>query len=296
MTATVPVTAALLQRGGLPLPIGDVPAHVVPAVVVGTPGAHPADLVQVLLRRGAGPPLAIRALREVTRAADPVQWFQARLPALEPDSAAEYRIEWSRAGRRIATLPADGSWLRLLGVDRADDGLPPATSAASEWPSTPRFGYGLEFFAALTVNLAAEVVGATAEGYRINFYVEKGHVRGPRIDAVVEPRGGDWMCIRPDGIGAVDIRITYRTHDGAVILERAGGVFDLGPDGYAMVAGGRFEGAPPFYAAPTWSTAHPDWSWLNRKQGVGFGRVVMSKLQVQCDIYISDVGGRAPGA
>ena len=73
-------------------------------------------------------------------------------------------------------------------------------------------------------------------------------------------------------------------------------MFDLGPDGYAMVTAGRYEGAPPFYATPTWSTAHPDWAWLNRKQGIGFGRVELSRLQVQCDIYLPEVDGRATGA
>ena len=163
------------------------------------------------------------------------------------------------------------------------------------WPSRPRFAYGLEFFAALTVNLRAEILGATPEGYRINFFVKDGRVRGPGIDAVIEPGGGDWMCIREDGIGAVNIKITYRTSEGALILEQAGGVFDTGSDGYAKVSSGRFEGSPPFYATPTWSTSHAHWAWLNRCQGFGIGRVVMDKFQVQCDIYIPLVKERLGG-
>jgi hypothetical protein len=97
------------------------------------------------------------------------------------------------------------------------------------------------------------------------------------------------MYVRPDGIGAVNIKITYRTSDGALILEQAGGVFDTGPDGYAQLAAGTLRGAPPFYATPTWSTAHPRWTWLNRRQGIGFGQVVLDTLQVQCDIYLPRV-------
>jgi hypothetical protein len=289
------VPPVLLSRPGLPAPSGNVAARTSPAVVVGVPRAHPADVVQVLLRRDGGPPLGIRASREPPSFNDPVQWFRAQLPVVEPGREAEYRLEWRRAGRTMAQLPTDGSWLRLLGID--DQRIATTSPAADDedWPSTPRFGYDLEFFAALTVNLHPEVLGATPDGYRINFYVETGRVIGPHIDAVVEPRGGDWMCIRPDGIGAVNIKITYRTHDDAFILEEAGGVFDLGPNGYAMVAAGRFVGAPPFYATPKWSTSHPDWTWLNRKQGIGFGRVVMSKLQVQCDIYLPDVDERDAG-
>jgi hypothetical protein len=233
------------------------------------------------------------------------------LPALDPGRWTDYRVEWLRAGQRIATLPADGSWLRLVGVPQgasAATAAPVATGATQSlpteiepkargdvWPSKPRFRYGLDFFAALTVDLRAEILGATPEGYRINFYVVRGRVLGPRIDAIVEPHGGDWMFIRPDGIGDVNIQITYRTRDGALILEQAEGVFDLGPDGYAKVAAGQFQGTPAFYATPTWSTAHPNWQWLNRCQGMGVGQVVMDKLQVQCDIYIPRIEGRIDG-
>jgi hypothetical protein len=288
---------ALLERAGLPLPNGDVPVHTVPAVVVGTPDVHPADLVQVLLRRDGGSPLAIRALRERVGFADPVNWFHTQLPELEPGREAEYRVEWTRAGRRVATMPADGSWLRLRGVGEpgavaSPEAVPPA---AAEWPSQQRFAHDLEFFATLTANLRPEVVGATPEGYRINFHIMEGRVRGPRIDAVIEPHGGDWMCIRPDGVGVLDVKFTCRTGDGARILEEAGGVIDLGSDGYARAASGRLTGAPSYYPTPRWSTAHPDWTWLTRRQGIGFGRVVMSTLQAQCDIYLPQVDERVAG-
>jgi hypothetical protein len=160
----------------------------------------------------------------------------------------------------------------------------------------PRWRYDLQFFAALTINLRAEILGETPDGYRINFFVASGRVVGPRIDAVVHRDGGDWMCIRRDGIGVIDVRTTYETSDGALILDRAGGVFDLGPDGHAKVAAGQFSGWPPFYATPTFMTAHPNWTWLNRLQGFGIGRVDLANLQVQCDIYIPQVLDRLSDA
>jgi hypothetical protein len=154
----------------------------------------------------------------------------------------------------------------------------------------------LGFFAALTADLRAEVIGVTAEGFRVNFFVKGGTVAGPGLDAIIEPEGGDWMIIRPDGIGAVNIHITYRTSDGALILEQAGGVFDLGPHGFAMAVSGAWTGSPPFYATPTWSTSDPKWQWLTRRQGFAMGRVVLEKLQVQADIYMPEVGQRLPDA
>ncbi len=156
----------------------------------------------------------------------------------------------------------------------------------------PRWAYDTTFFAALTANLRLEVIGRTPEGYRINLFIESGRVVGPRIDAVIRPDGGDWLFVRPDGIARPDIRITLETADGALLLYRADGVCDLGPDGYAKVAAGQFTGTPPFYATPTFVTAHPDWQWLNRCQGFGIGRVAMEQLQVQYDIYIPRVRDR----
>ena len=234
MTAAVPGMAALIERAGLPLPTGGVTAHTVPAVVVGTPTAHPADLVQVLLRR-AGPAIAIRALREVMRAADPVQWFRHGCR------------RWSRGGRRVprrvdprGSPDRDPAGRRVVAPAprrrRTGRRAHNPIRVVEEWPSTPRFAYGLEFFAALTVNWPPRSLGRRPRAIGSISTSKDGRVRGPHIDAVVERRGGDWMRIRPDGIGAVDIKITYRTRDGAVILEQARGVLDLGPDGYAMVA------------------------------------------------------------
>ena len=279
------MTAALIERAGFPMPIGPLPAPSAPTVVVGTPAAHPADVVQVLMRSGGSAPLVIRALRDAANTGDPAQWFRAQLPALEPDREAEYRVEWLRAGRRIATLPADGSWYHLRGA--ADEAATPSQDARA--PERPRFGYDLEFFASGTFNLRAQPIGPTPQGYRVNFAVTEGRMVGPRIDAVVEPNGGDWMRIRPDGIGEVDIKITLRTRDGAIIFEQAGGVFDTGPDGFAQMAAGTLGGVRPLYVTPTWTTAHPAWQWLNRRQGIAVGRVEMAALQVQVDIYLPTV-------
>jgi hypothetical protein len=285
----------LMERPDVRLPTGVIPVGQSPAVVVGVPMSRASDVVEVLLRRG-NMPMRLPALPDPSSAMDGVRWFRAMLPALDPGAREEYRVEWTRAGRRIAMLPADGSWYSLVGVPNDDARSAPCPAPDDNaWASQPRFSRDLEFFAALTVNLRAEILGATPEGYRINFYVKDGRVIGPRINAVVEPGGGDWMSIRPDGIGAVNIKITYRTSDGALILEQAGGVFDTGSDGYARVAAGVLTGAPPFFATPTWSTSSPAWSWLNRCQGFGIGRVVMDKLQVQCDIYLPRVGERIGG-
>lgn len=281
----------LLSRQDLPLPEGVVPAGTAPVVAIAVEPKHPSNVVLVQVRRDDGPATFLRAVPEAEPFQAGRQWYRTALPSLDEGRHADYRIELTRAGQQIARLPTDGSWLTVIGqrdaaVLSAEPGRAPSITGVAIW------GYDLSFFATLIVNLRAEILGETPEGYRVNFFVKGGRVVGPHINAVVRPEGGDWMAIRPDGIGMVDIRITYETSDGALIYEHAGGVFDLGPDGYAKVTAGQFTGSPPFYPTPSWTTAHPNWKWLNRCQGIGIGRVVLDDLQVQCDVYIPQVLGR----
>jgi len=230
---------------------------------------------------------------ESTRWQEQAQWFRAALPALARGRSLDYRLELTRAGRQLAVLPPDGSWLTVTGDPSTSPGSADRSAAQSQAMASrnglPRWAYELTFFGALTLNFRPEIIGETPEGYRINFRVESGHVVGPRIEAVVRPEGGDWMCIRRDGIGLLDVRTTYETTDGALILEKAGGLLDTGPSGYARLAAGQFTGCPPVCATLRWSTAHPAWSWLNRCQGIGMGRAVMDKLEVHVDVYIPRV-------
>ena len=282
---------SLLSRDDLPLPEGLVPAGIAPVVAVAAEPVHPSNVVLVQMRRDGGPATFLRAVPETEPFQAGRQWYRAALPSLHEGRRVDYRVELMRAGQQLARLPADGSWLTVAGQQAAatPSAKPPRAPSVA---GAPLWGYHLNFFATLIVDLRAEALGKTPEGYRVNFFVKGGRVVGPRIDAVVRPEGGDWMAIRSDGIGMVDIRITYETADGALIFEHAGGVFDLGPEGFAKVASGQLTGSPPFYATPAWSTAHPHWTWLNRCQGFGIGRVVLEDLQVQCDIYIPQVLSR----
>jgi hypothetical protein len=275
------------------MPQGVVPAGTTPVVAMAAAPSHPCNVVQILMRREAGAPCLVHARPEATHSVDGQQWFRARLPTVNRGRRVDYRVELSRFGRCLASLPLDGSWLSVIG-DAAPN--PPSCTPSPARPNgaplsagIPLWSYHLEFLAAMTLNLRSEIIGKTPEGYRIDLLAEGGRVVGPNLNAVVRPEGGDWMCVRRDGIGVMDVRLTWETADGGLILEEAGGVLDLGRDGYAKAVAGQFTGCPPLYATVTWATAHPDWQWLNRCQGFGIGRVLMEKLQVQCDFYIPRV-------
>jgi hypothetical protein len=69
-------------------------------------------------------------------------------------------------------------------------------------------------------------------------------------------------------------------------------MFDLGPDGYARALRDEFDPLPPVVVTPTYATADRDLEWLNRAQCIGVGRVNMTALRVEFDVYVVQVGGR----
>jgi len=134
------------------------------------------------------------------------------------------------------------------------------------------------------------------DGLHITFYIASGEIHGPKINARIRGEGGDWMLVRRDGVGVADVRITYETDDGALLLSRYYGIFDLGPDGYERALRNDYEPLPPLVLAPQFVTSHPDWLWLNRVQCIAVGRVTMADLLVRFDLYAIRVGQPLPSS
>jgi hypothetical protein len=261
----------------VPLPTGAVEPGTSPTVTVAVAPDHPGNAVLLFVRRDGGPAEILRATAEAASAAGE-QWFRVALPALEHGRRLQYRLELVRAGLRLATLPVDGTWLSLIGGAAAPTPAPAV--------DRPRFDYELSFLGSLTLEFRAEVLGLTPDGFRINFFVERGRLAGPAIEATARPPGGDWFCLRSDGVGILDVRVTYENADGARLLYRAGGLLDLAPAAYTKLVGGDLACSAPVYATPTFLTADPRWLWLNRVQGVGIGRVEFAPPLVECDVYL----------
>lgn len=149
------------------------------------------------------------------------------------------------------------------------------------------FDYSLEHLFSYTITLKnpPEMIGPTPEGIRANSYFIGGVVKGPKMNGKVLPVGGDWVTIRPDGVGVIDVRASFETDDGALIYTTYLGVFDLGEDGYQKFLN---QDLPEYFKlriAPRYHTAHPEYQWLNRLQCVGIGQADLGRLQVEYDIY-----------
>jgi hypothetical protein len=111
----------------------------------------------------------------------------------------------------------------------------------------PLFNCTVSLAPAITVSpslMIGEVTAAVIEGDRI-----KGTMKGNAA--------ADWLRPSPEGYGTLDVKITYETHDGAVIHATYSGRF-------------QFD-TMTVYAAPLFHTGDERYAWINRIQAVGKG-------------------------
>ena len=169
--------------------------------------------------------------------------------------------------------------------------------ASEEAASAPfRLAWNTSFLGSLKVVLRKELVGPMSDGLRVNWHITEGTFVGPGHDAVVLPGAADWMHIRPDGIAIVNVRACFETRDRVRVYGAYGGVADFGPDGYARALRDEYDRQILAVVTPTYETADPRLEWLNRVQCIGVGRVDMTTLRAEFDIYEVRVGERAQEA
>jgi len=99
-----------------------------------------------------------------------------------------------------------------------------------------------------------------------------GWVRGPSIRGEVIPPSGDWLRIMPGGTRRLDVRLSIRTDDGAIVFVSYVGRAAAAPaDAAARLAAGETLGPDQihFVIAPTFETAAPNYVWLNDIVAVG---------------------------
>lgn len=149
------------------------------------------------------------------------------------------------------------------------------------------YDYQLEHIFSYSATLQAppEVIGPTPAGLRVNFYITGGRATGPRVNGALRPVGGDWLTIRTDGVGILDVRATIETDDGALIYAAYTGVGDLGEGGYERFLQGDLPDKVPLRLTPRFLTAHPKYQWINRVQCVNIGDVNLTTFEVNYDVY-----------
>ena len=149
----------------------------------------------------------------------------------------------------------------------------PTTAAASARKATeqPR-GPAFDYLGTLHIETGTRtVVDKGPQGTRTIVQIVGGRFEGPRVKASVQVPSGDWITNRADGSFRLDVRLTLKTDDGALILATYNGI------GQTTDAGASLRMAPLF------ETGDSRYVWLTRVQAVGVGERVGTA--VKYDIY-----------
>jgi hypothetical protein len=116
-------------------------------------------------------------------------------------------------------------------------------------------------------------------GRRILFGSAGGSFEGPRLRGTVLAGGGDWALFRPDGAMMLDVRLTLRTEDDALVHMTYGGRWITPPELRAEMADPtkRHQVDPSRYyfrTNPLFETGAETYAWLNDLVCVGSGYLI----------------------
>jgi hypothetical protein len=280
--ADTPLPTAVLSRGS-PAPI-----------TVSVSPARPGHAVTVEYRVNGGPVRQAMALPAPGAHNATARLFRALLPG-QPEGLIDFLPVLRFGGQPISPRLDESAECSRCQVGYGTvpvESTAPAIAPSGELAAKPTWEWHSRFLWTGVIIFTKEVVGKLPDGFRINWHLKEGHFAGPKYQGTVLPGAADYMRIREDGIGIVDVKETLQTRSGARLYCTYGGVFDLGPDGYARALRGEFDPTPPFVVTPTYVTGDKEFAWLNRAQCIGMGRVDMKAARLEYDVYAIEVGGR----
>jgi hypothetical protein len=135
-----------------------------------------------------------------------------------------------------------------------------------------------------------ELIGLVPDGFRINIYVTGGDVMAPdgttKIGKV-KPVGGDWLIVRPDNKGKLDVRATVQTNDGSLLYVTYSGFVDLGEGAYEnLVTKGKLPAKGSIRTAPQVCTSSESFGWVNGCQFLSVGEAHFDKGYVKYETYV----------
>jgi hypothetical protein len=139
---------------------------------------------------------------------------------------------------------------------------------ATEAPRPP----ALEYLGTLRAETGTRtLVENGPQGTRTIVQLVGGRFEGPRLKASVQTPAGDWITNRADGSYRLDVRLTLKTDDGALILVTYNGIGQTTSNGASL------------RMAPLFETGDSRYVWLTRLQAIGVGERVGTA--VKYDIY-----------
>ncbi len=126
----------------------------------------------------------------------------------------------------------------------------------------------------MTVRLAAapsQKLGAAPHGNRSVVPVTGGRFEGPRLRGEILGGGGDWLLLRSDNVLELDLRITLKTDDHALIYMTFQGLRHGPPEVIAALGRGESVDSARYYfrTLPRFETSTQSYAFLNRMVTVG---------------------------
>ena len=146
----------------------------------------------------------------------------------------------------------------------------------------PRFEYVMQTRVITGRGMAMGSYGGT--GQRIMVPVVGGDFEGPGLKGRVIPGGTEWPLVRPDGVGTIDARYTFKTDDGVFINIRNTGYRYGPPDVMERLNTGQGWIDPASYYFRTYTVFEAPvgkYDWLSRFVFLGIAERVPELLYVR---------------
>lgn len=121
--------------------------------------------------------------------------------------------------------------------------------------------------------------GAGPVGQRVLFGSAGGKFAGSKLRGEVLRGGGDWTLFRPNGVMTLDVRLSLRTADGALIYMTYGGRWVTPPELRPEMADPktRYKVDPSRYyfrTNPLFETGSQEYAWMNDIVCIGHGYLI----------------------
>lgn len=117
------------------------------------------------------------------------------------------------------------------------------------------------------------IIGATPGGYRRIGIVPGGSFNGERLSGEVLEGGSDWQSVRSDGATTLDVRLTLKTNDDALVCMTYRGLRHGPPEIMERIENGEVVDPTRYYFRinPLFETSAAKYDWINRIVAIGIG-------------------------
>ena len=139
----------------------------------------------------------------------------------------------------------------------------------------------LLFEISITVNPPHDL-GATPLGTRRIVPVTGGSFKGKRVSGTVMPNAAaDWILVRADGSVLLDVRLTLKTDDDALIYMSYRGIRHSSPEVAKRLARGESVDPTDYYfrTAPVFETGSGKYEWMNNIICVAVGERLAGEVK-----------------